>query len=127
MKIRLKPLIHFICVCILACSVTLGTLPVYGAKLPALKVKGAQLVNAKGKVVQLKGVSTHGLSWYPRYVNQKAFAYMKKNWRINAVRLAMYTGEYNGYCTGDKANRRALEKKIDRSEEHTSELQSPWN
>lgn len=108
-----KPLIYFICVCILACSVTLGTLPVYGAKLPALKVKGAQLVNAKGKVVQLKGVSTHGLSWYPRYVNQKAFAYMKKNWRINAVRLAMYTGEYNGYCTGDKANLRALEKKID--------------
>lgn len=94
-------------------SMALRELPVHGAKLPALKVKGTRLVNSKGKTVQLKGVSTHGLSWYPQYVNQKAFSYMKKNWHINAVRLAMYTGEYNGYCTGDKANRRALEKKID--------------
>ncbi len=87
--------------------------PIYAAKLPALKVKGTQLVNTKGKSVQLKGVSTHGLAWYPKYVNQKAFTYMKKNWKINVVRLALYTSEYNGYCTGDAANRKALEKKID--------------
>ncbi|MCI8485126.1 MAG: glycoside hydrolase family 5 protein [Lachnospiraceae bacterium] len=88
-------------------------MPAYAAKLPALKVKGTQLVNTKGKTVRLKGVSTHGLSWYPEYVNQKSFTYMKKKWKINAVRLAMYTGEYNGYCTGDAANRKALEKQID--------------
>lgn len=34
-----------------------------------LKVSGSQLVNSQGKTVQLKGVSTHGLSWYPQYVN----------------------------------------------------------
>ncbi len=89
-------------------------MPVHAAKLPALKVKGTRLVNARGKTVQLKGVSTHGLSWFPQYVNQKGFAYMKKQWGINAVRLAMYTAEYNGYCTGDAKNRRALEKTIDR-------------
>ena len=87
--------------------------PVQAAKLPSLKVKGTHLVNSKGKTVQLKGVSTHGLSWYPEYVNQKAFTQMKKKWKINTVRLAVYTAEYNGYCTGDKANRKALEKKID--------------
>lgn len=38
---------------------------------------------------------------------------MKKNWKINTVRLALYTSGYNGYCTGDDANRRALEKRID--------------
>lgn len=91
----------------------LGSTTVYAAKLPALKVKGTRLVNEKGKTVQLKGVSTHGLSWYPEYVNQKAFTHMKKKWGINVVRLAMYTSEYNGYCTGDDANRKALEKKID--------------
>ena len=48
------------------------------AKLPALKVKGTKLMNSRGRTVQLKGVSTHGLSWYPQYVNQKAFTYMKK-------------------------------------------------
>ncbi len=94
-------------------TIALSASPVHAAKLPALKVKGTQLVNAKGKPVQLKGVSTHGLSWFPEYVNQDAFNHMKKKWKINAVRLALYTGEYNGYCTGDADNRRALEKKID--------------
>lgn len=32
------------------------------AKLPALKVKGTKLMNSLGRTVQLKGVSTHGLS-----------------------------------------------------------------
>ena len=94
--------------------VSMECIPVYAAKLPALKVKGTQLVNAKGKTVQLKGVSTHGLSWFPQYVNQKGFTYMKKKWGINAVRLAMYTAEYNGYCTADAKNKRALEKTIDK-------------
>ena len=83
------------------------------SKLSRLQVKGTKLVNSKGKTVQLRGVSTHGVSWYPEYINQSAFTYMKKNWKINAVRLAMYTEEYNGYCTGDAANQRKLEKYID--------------
>lgn len=94
--------------------------PVQAAKLPALKVKGTQLVNSRGKKVQLKGVSTHGVSWYPEYVNQKAFTQMKKKWGINAVRLAVYTAEYNGYCTGDAANRKALEKRIDQGVQYAT-------
>ncbi len=99
---------------------TLNCTPVHAAKLPALKVKGTQLVNDKGKPVRLKGVSTHGLSWYPGYVNQKSFTQMKKKWKINAVRLAVYTSEYNGYCTGDAANRKALEKKIDQGVQYAT-------
>ena len=83
------------------------------AKLPALKVKGTKLMNSRGRTVQLKGVSTHGLSWYPQYVNQKAFTYMKKYWKINAVRLALYTADYNGYCNSDYANRLKLLKTVD--------------
>ena len=83
------------------------------SKLPRLQVKSTQLVNSSGKKVQLRGISTHGLSWYPEYVNQSAFTFMKKNWKVNAVRLAMYTAEYNGYCTGDASNRRKLEACID--------------
>ena len=37
----------------------------------------------------------------------------EENWKVNAVRLAMYTAEYNGYCTGDASNRRKLEACID--------------
>ncbi len=94
---------------------------VHAAKLPALKVKGSQLVNAKGKTVQLKGVSSHGLSWFPEYVNQKSFRHMKKNWGINAVRLAMYTSEYNGYCTGDAANRKELEQRIHKGVQYATQ------
>jgi endoglucanase len=87
---------------------------VQAAKLSSLKVRGTKLVNSKGKTVQLKGVSTHGLSWYPAYVNQNSFSYMKKNWKINTVRLAMYTSDYNGYCTGDAKNRQKLLDLLDR-------------
>lgn len=101
-------------------ALVLNAAPVQAAKLPALKVKGTHLVNSKGKKVQLKGVSTHGLSWYPEYVNQKMFTQMKKKWGINTVRLAVYTAEYNGYCTGDAKNRKTLEKKIDQGVQYAT-------
>lgn len=76
-----------------------------------LHVEGTQLVNASGEPVQLKGVSTHGLAWYPDYVNSKAFATLKEDWNANVVRLAMYTSEYGGYCNG--GDRQKLKKLID--------------
>ncbi len=98
----------------LALAALLPSRTAQAASLSRLHVEGTKLVNSRGRTVQLKGVSTHGLSWYPEYVNQAAFTYMKKKWNINVVRLALYTAEYNGYCVGDKANRRALEDLIDR-------------
>lgn len=99
---------------LIAIGIFFSIAPAQAAKLSALSVKGTQLVNEKGKPVQLKGVSTHGLSWFPQYVNQKAFTNVKKNWNANTVRLALYTSEYNGYCTGDTANQKALEERIDK-------------
>ena len=57
-----------------------------------LKVKGRYIVDAKGKAFRLKGVSTHGIAWFPQYVNKKAFRSFKK-WGANVVRLACYTSE----------------------------------
>ena len=74
----------------------------------ALQVKGTKLCDKKGNVVQLRGVSTHGLSWYPQYVNDKCFKELHDKWGANVVRLAMYTAEYNGYCTGNAENRKEL-------------------
>ena len=68
-----------------------------------LHVNGTKLTDSAGKPVQLKGVSTHGLAWFPDYVNEACFRQLKEDWHINVVRLAMYTAEYGGYCTdGDK-------------------------
>lgn len=110
----MKRYFHTACLLLMAAlTLTLGNVPVHAAKLPALRVKGTQLVNAKGKPVQLKGVSTHGLAWFPGYVDQKAFNDIKKKWKANTVRLALYTSDYNGYCTGGAANKKALEQQID--------------
>lgn len=73
--------------------------PSVGKELPALAVEGTQLVDDKGNPVQMRGVSTHGLAWYPGYVNEDCFAQLKE-WGVDVVRLAMYTGESGGYCTG---------------------------
>ncbi len=77
-----------------------------------LSVKNGKLTGQNGKAVQLKGVSSHGLAWYPQYMNEKALRTMRDQWGVQIVRLAMYTAEYNGYCTSDDANRKKLRQQI---------------
>ena len=69
-----------------------------------LSVKGADIVDSKGKKFQLRGVSTHGINWDVGYlyVNKAAFQTLRDDWGVNEVRLAMYTSEYNGYCSSEK-------------------------
>lgn len=69
----------------------------------ALHVEGTRLMGSNGEPVQLRGISTHGLAWFPDYINQACFAQLHSEWKANLIRLAMYTAEYGGYCTdGDK-------------------------
>lgn len=70
------------------------------SKNGALQVKGSKLVDQDGKSVQLRGLSTHGIAWYPQYINKDCFRQLSKDWNVNCIRLAMYTQEYGGYCTG---------------------------
>ena len=78
----------------------------------ALRVQGTRLMDGAGQPVQLRGVSTLGLAWYPEFVNLGAFRTLRDEWGANTVRLAMYTCEEGGYMTGgDKA---ALEALIDK-------------
>ena len=81
-------------------------------KYGRLSVKKGRLVGKNGKPVQLKGVSSHGMSWYAQYMNEKAMRTMRDQWGVEVVRLAMYTAEYNGYCTGDQANCKKLRQEI---------------
>lgn len=85
-----------------------------------LKVKGTRLVNSKGKTVILKGVSTHGINWFPQYVNKTAFQTLRDQWGVNCIRLAMYTEEYNGYCAG--GNQSELKKLIHNGVKYATDL-----
>lgn len=76
-----------------------------------LAVRGTQLVDEHGNAVQLKGISTHGIAWFPQYVNEELFRELRRDWKANVIRLAMYTAESGGYCTdGDKESLKALVK-----------------
>ena len=84
-----------------------------------LHVEGTNLVDSKGNHVVLKGVSTHGIGWYPEYVNKDAFSDLR-DMGANVIRLAMYTGESGGYCTG--GNKEELKKLIDNGVSYATDL-----
>ena len=74
-----------------------GTTPV--SQHGQLSVKNGQLVDKSGKGYQLRGMSTHGLTWFPEFVNESAFKTLRDDWNTNVVRLAMYVDEWgNGQC-----------------------------
>lgn len=85
------------------------TLDYYGA----LHVEDGTLVDNTGKAVQLTGVSSHGLSWFPEYVTADSIKSLRNNWGINVIRLAMYTSDYNGYCVGGQDIKDTLKENID--------------
>ena len=64
-----------------------------------LSVTGTNIVDKNNNKFQLRGVSTHGIQWFPQYVNQDAFIYMRDEWGINAIRIAMYSNKNDGYNT----------------------------
>lgn len=81
-----------------------------------LSVKNGQLVDKSGKGYQLRGMSTHGLTWFPEFVNESAFKTLRDDWNTNVVRLAMYVDEWgNGQCyMGNKSGSlELLEKGVD--------------
>lgn len=45
-----------------------------------MHVVGTELYDENGKLVMLRGPSTHGLTWYPQYVNKKLFHQMAKEY-----------------------------------------------
>ena len=88
-----------------------GTTPV--STHGQLSVSGTQLVDKNGAPYQLRGMSTHGLTWFPDYVNEDAFRTLRDEWKTNVVRLAMYIDEWgNGQCyMNNKAGSKELLEK----------------
>lgn len=79
-----------------------------------LKVSGTNIVSESGQKVQLKGVSTHGIAWFPQYVNKSCFKSFKKM-GVNTIRIAFYSDPGAGYST-------SLYTKIDEGIRYATEL-----
>lgn len=64
--------------------------------VPKLTVSGAALTDDNGNFVSLHGMSSHGLGWYPRYINASALQTLKE-YGANVIRLALYSETKTGY------------------------------
>lgn len=60
----------------------------------ALSVRSTDLVDKNGNTVILKGVSLHGITWFPGFINEDLFIQVSKEWNANLIRIPVYTGEY---------------------------------
>ena len=83
-----------------------------------LHVEGTRLVDDNGNPIQLRGLSTHGLAWFPDYINEECFRQFREDWNVNVIRLAMYTAEGGGYCTD--GNRESLKTLIQSGVEYAT-------
>ena len=77
-----------------------------------LHVEGTYLADKEDNIVQLRGISTHGIGWFPQYVNETAIRQFNEEWGCNVLRLAMYTAEGAGYCTNGTAQKERLKEII---------------
>lgn len=68
-----------------------------------LLVEEGKLKDKNGDIFQLRGLSTHGISWFPQYINAGAFASVKERGG-NVVRIAMYTDTKDGYLAKPEEN-----------------------
>lgn len=91
-----------------------------GTAKGALHVSGASLLNDKNEIVQLKGLSTHGIAWFPDYINKNFFTELSQTWNCNVIRIAMYTAEYGGFCNG--GNKDNLLSMIDNAVTYATDL-----
>lgn len=78
-----------------------------------LSVNGTQLVNKDKKPVVLRGMSFGWHSMWPRFYNQKAVSWLKKDFNCNVVRAALGVelGEYS-YMKDPKFSKKKIEAVI---------------
>lgn len=69
----------------------------------ALYVEDGVLKDAEGNTTVLRGTSSHGIQWFPRYLNGAAMQTLKE-YGANLQRIAMYTDTENGYVRNPEEN-----------------------
>ena len=58
-----------------------------------LSVCGVHLCNQSGTAIQLRGMSSHGLQFFPNCVNPHSLAALRNDWTADFIRLSMYVQE----------------------------------
>ncbi|MGW7197746.1 glycoside hydrolase family 5 protein [Streptomyces chryseus] len=77
-----------------------------------LRVCGLQLCDDQGRVVQLRGMSTHGTQWYARCVTDGSLDALAGDWRADVLRVSTYVQE-GGYETDPQRFTALAQKFVD--------------
>ena len=83
-------------------------------KLGRLSVEGTELLGPDGTPVRLKGISSHGLAWYPEYTNYRALKTIK-GYGANVFRIALYPDQNDGYLEEPELNQKLLYQAVENS------------
>jgi endoglucanase len=86
-----------------------------------LSVNGRDLVNQNGEKFQLYGLSTHGLQWFSKVVNEGTLTAIRNNFGNNIFRFALYTDE-DGYCDGSEAVKKRMLETLEKGIEIATDL-----
>lgn len=83
-----------------------------------LKTKGSELLNQRGEKFQLKGLSSHGIQWFPDVITYDNLKKLKEEWHINVFRLAMYTDpNVDGYIAHPEESKDFIKKVVNYAKE----------
>lgn len=69
----------------------------------ALYVEDGALKDDQGEITVLRGMSSHGIQWFPRYLNGAAMQTLK-DYGANLQRISMYTDTSDGYIRNPEEN-----------------------
>lgn len=89
-----------------------------------LSVKGANIVDKNGKVFKIKGMSTHGIMWedFSNILTKDSLKVLRDDWKVNTIRIAMYTEEWGGYCTENGKYQAQAKQKVKTGVENAKSL-----
>ncbi|MEV6303653.1 cellulase family glycosylhydrolase [Actinoplanes sp. NPDC051861] len=90
-----------------------GTTPV--AINGQLRVCGTNLCNQYGKPIQLRGMSTHGLQWFPSCYTDASVRALATDWNADLFRISMYVQE-QGYETNPSGFTAQVNSLVDKAE-----------
>ena len=119
--VRIVTLLVF-CLATFASAEVVNARPSVNGKL---HVQGTDLFDEQGNQVVIKGASTHGLTWFPQFVNNGLFHQLSREWNTNLIRLAMYSDDY---VNGDrKKNLEVLRKGVQYAIENDMYVMVDWH
>lgn len=76
-----------------------------------LQVIGTQLCNENADPIWLRGMSSHGMQWYPDAINEESLSILANDWKCDVVRLSLYARE-GGYSTNPEYFTQLMDEKI---------------